>query len=160
MSTFVHSTSPSIDVVPSLVWQQLALCYSIVSALVIALRPFLKDLHTGMGIDIARMTGTVASGNNSYPKGSRGNAYEMHNMSVMSRGDKGRSSITIDDEGSGSDPSDLEQSKTKYRPDPVQYSASIFHPRVQRQTSTGSTHSQQPIMIKRDVDYQVSYEKA
>lgn len=150
MSTFVRSTNPSVGIVPSLVWQQLALGYSLVSALALALKPFLKDFHTGMGMDIARMGGTITS--NSYSKGRRADAYKLHNVSVMSR-DKDMGDVIENDGG------DLMQNKENYQPDQVQYSASISHPKAQRQPSRGSSRSQHPI-IKRDVDFAVSYESS
>lgn len=62
VSSFVSSSDPAVRVISPLVWQQIALGYSLISALLIALMPFLKSFHTGMGVDVRKLTNIGSSG--------------------------------------------------------------------------------------------------
>lgn len=53
--------TPSIWIINSLVWQQSGICYSLISVIVIALIPFLKSFHTGMGINVRHLASTSGS---------------------------------------------------------------------------------------------------
>ncbi|OAA36857.1 hypothetical protein NOR_07377 [Metarhizium rileyi] len=83
LSSFVLSSDPAVHVISPLVWQQITLGYSLMSALLIALMPFLKSFHTGMGVDMRNLTniGTSASRQRS----GRQDAYRLDNLTSRSR---------------------------------------------------------------------------
>ena len=62
--------------------------YSLISALLIALMPFLKSFHTGMGVDVRNLTNmgsSGASGGASGRGGSRQYTYQLEQLSKRSK---------------------------------------------------------------------------
>ncbi|OAQ98392.1 hypothetical protein LLEC1_05270, partial [Akanthomyces lecanii] len=51
IKSYSTSASPEVQVMSPLVWQQVALGYSLIAALLIALIPFLRSFHTGMSMN-------------------------------------------------------------------------------------------------------------
>ncbi|WPH02745.1 Hypothetical protein R9X50_00561300 [Acrodontium crateriforme] len=150
LSAFGGNANPSVAIIAPLVWQQVALGYNLMSALVTALLAFLKNFHTGMGVDLRGMSYRETGG--SYPvKGSNGskpNSYPMKSLTRRSQVGSDSQIRTIDIENNETSPR---------RGDNAQYSASIYHPTTRRVSSIASNGSERPI-IKCDVQFNVTYE--
>lgn len=78
LSSFASSSNPALHVISPLVWQQVILGYSIMTALAIALMPFLKSFHTGMGIDVRNLTNISSS--RSGGQRDRQHSYRLRNL--------------------------------------------------------------------------------
>lgn len=72
------------QVTSPLVWQQIALGYSLISALLVALLPFLRSFHTGMVMNVDNIT-SGASGSGSRSGRLRENGYPLQNLSKGSK---------------------------------------------------------------------------
>jgi hypothetical protein len=96
VSSFVSSSNPAVQVISPLVWQQIALGYSLISSLLIALMPFLKRFHTGMGIDVRNLTNIGSS--NSGRDGSRQYSYRLEQLVKSSKNGNTVTSVTAEDE--------------------------------------------------------------
>ncbi|KAM3561466.1 hypothetical protein MY1884_002376 [Beauveria asiatica] len=78
IKSYSRSADPEVQVMSPLVWQQVALGYSLIAALLIALIPFLRSFHTGMVMNVANMS-TGESGGSSAR--SRDIGYRLKNLS-------------------------------------------------------------------------------
>lgn len=144
VSAFEQDPNPAVRIIQPLAWQQVGLTWSLLSAMVVALRPFLRDFHTGFGMDLAtRNDSTYGHGSNKFsPKG-----YRLKELS----GGRHTQSRSGHRDVSNEPPPKGEQ----FRADDIQYSAAIYH--GARKPSEGSTQSHEPI-IRREVEYTVTYE--
>lgn len=144
ISEFEKDPNPAVRVIQPLAWQQVGLTWSLLSAMVVALRPFLRDFHTGFGMDLAtRHDSTYGHGSNKFsPKG-----YRLKELSGR-RQTESRSAIR---DGS----KEPEPKGEQFRADDIHYSAAIYH--GARKPSEGSMRSHEPI-IRREVEYTVTYE--
>lgn len=79
MHIYQHASSPSVEIIKPLVWQNLSLTWSLLSAMAVALKPFLKDFHTGMGMDLGYVTESHYGSGGSRKLGKQG--YIMQNLS-------------------------------------------------------------------------------
>ena len=144
VAEFEKDPNPAVRIIQPLAWQQIGLTWSLLSAMVVALRPFLRDFHTGFGMDLAtRHDSTYGHGSNKFsPKG-----YRLKELS-------GRHNT--ESRSANRDRSREPQSKgEQFRADDIQYSAAIYH--GARKPSEGSMRSHEPI-IRREVEYTVTYE--
>ncbi|GIZ45739.1 hypothetical protein CKM354_000889300 [Cercospora kikuchii] len=142
---FVNSSRPSTIVIRPLTWQTLGLTYSLFSAMAIALRPFLKDFHTGMGMDLGHAA-DYGSGSRKITKES----FKMQNMSP--EGTRDQKGGNTEDIIAASSPAE----STVFTPEDQNYVAEIYH--ANRKASNGSMRSEDPI-IRKQVDYDVTYER-
>ncbi|KAM3417147.1 hypothetical protein BST61_g8722 [Cercospora zeina] len=132
VAQFVSSGIPSIRAIRPLVWQTLGLTYSLFSAMAIALRPFLKDFHTGMGMDLGHAA--------DYGSGSRKVTKESFKMQSMSpEGTRDQKGPT-NDVNAASSPAE----STVFTPEDQNYVAEIYH--ANRKASNGSMRSDDPII--------------
>lgn len=144
-SVLERSTDPAVAIIQPLTWQQLALTYSLLSAMAVALRPFLRDFHTGMGMGMSHVTD-----GSRYGRGSNAHAYPGLKLDDLSKSRDKDSRLAQGD-------SNRRDEDERYRPDDIHYSAAIYH--ADRKPSHGSLHSQQP-MIRHEVEYNVVYDTA
>lgn len=79
MHIYQHASAPSVEIIKPLVWQNLSLTWSLLSAMAVALKPFLKDFHTGMGMDLGYVTESHYGSGGSRKLGKQG--YIMQNLS-------------------------------------------------------------------------------
>ncbi|KAF2207058.1 hypothetical protein CERZMDRAFT_102755 [Cercospora zeae-maydis SCOH1-5] len=135
---FVTSRTPSIRVIRPLVWQTLGLTYSLFSAMAIALRPFLKDFHTGMGMGLGRAA--------DYGSGSRKVTKESFKMKNMSPEGTRDLKVITDNVNAASSPAE----STVFTPEDQNYVAEIYH--ANRKASNGSMRSEDPI-IRKQIEY-------
>lgn len=106
----------------------------------VALRPFIREMHTGMGMDLANVA------DSQYERGSKrytNNAYKLRELSKTSAK---RFQTAHEDDSNESN---------AYRGDDIHYSAAIFH--EDRKASNATARSQEPI-IRREVEYTVTYD--
>ncbi|KND89969.1 hypothetical protein TOPH_05326 [Tolypocladium ophioglossoides CBS 100239] len=96
VSSFISSSDPAVRVISPLVWQQIALGYSLISALLIALMPFLKSFHTGMGVDVRNLTNVGSSG--SGRGGGRQYSYRLEQLSKHSKHSNTATTLPAEDE--------------------------------------------------------------
>lgn len=120
IASFNSSADPAVQIISPLVWQQVAIGYSLISSLLTALMPFLKSFHTGMGVEVRGST-TLGS-SSGYMRGasraSRQNvSYRLDNLS------KHRTTVTTQ---SGDDEEGM------LRPDTTGYTAHIYGSKAQR----------------------------
>lgn len=80
IKSYSKSSNPEVQVMSPLVWQQIALGYSLMAALLIALIPFLRSFHTGMVMNVQNMS----NGEWGSSARSRDNGYRLRNMSKNS----------------------------------------------------------------------------
>lgn len=105
----------------------------------VALRPFIREMHTGMGMDLANVENSSYARSKKYTH----NAYKMQELSKDSK-----RAVKIEPENDSSD-------SNQYRADDIHYSAAIYH--EDRKPSSASARSQEP-MIRREVEYTVTYQ--
>ncbi|KAM3506595.1 hypothetical protein MY11210_007493 [Beauveria gryllotalpidicola] len=78
IKSYSRSADPEVQVMSPLVWQQVALGYSLIAALLIALIPFLRSFHTGMVMNVANMSTGEWGGSSAR---SRDIGYRLKNLS-------------------------------------------------------------------------------
>ncbi|KAF2159781.1 hypothetical protein M409DRAFT_70826 [Zasmidium cellare ATCC 36951] len=139
VSIYEQADDPAVNVITPLSWQQLALTWSLLSAMAVALRPFIREMHTGMGMDLAN----VGEGSYARSKKYTNNEYKMQELSKNSNR---QVKVAQENDSSESNP---------YRADDIHYSAAIYH--EDRKPSSASARSQEP-MIRREVEYTVTYQ--
>lgn len=143
---FATSANPAVRVISPLVWQQVIVGYSLISALLIALMPFLKSFHTGMGVDVRNITHGSSSGRG----GSNGYGYRLEQLSKNSRHGGNSSSTAAEDEQA------LASSRwTSAQPRMVSTSKS----RVEADAADASPPSGKGVGIQKTVDWSVQYEE-
>lgn len=139
ISSYTSSSNSGLGVVGAIVWQQLAMAYTMIAALLIALKGFLQSFDTGSG-------NTKTYGADSR---SGGRSAEQYGLKRLSQ--KGASSSRRTWNRSASH-------KEIATPDRVanntEYSTQIYHNSDGRE---GSINSQHPI-IKYEVQYSVTHE--
>lgn len=138
---YLASSDPGIDVIAPIVWQQLDLCYALLSAILIALKAFLQTFDTSMGTDR-----TFAQESKLHSGGSHGLSKLSQKESKVGRKPERRSH------------NDKFAMDSKYRPEQTQYSTDISHPSDRQGGSIRSNSSQRPI-IRYDVEYSVTHER-
>ncbi|CAK3788307.1 Proline iminopeptidase [Lecanosticta acicola] len=147
VSVFQQGTDLSVDVIRPLAWQQLALAWALLSAMAVALRPFIRELHTGFGMDVAHVS------ENRYGKGSpeaTRDGYQLQDLSTPSNRSNRQSSVPNRDDGGESG-----RTEERYRTDDAQYAAKIYH-----EDRTGSVDSMLDPIIRREVEYTVTYQSS
>ncbi|KAM3506501.1 hypothetical protein MY10362_002310 [Beauveria mimosiformis] len=92
IKSYSRSADPEVQVMSPLVWQQVALGYSLIAALLIALIPFLRSFHTGMVMNVANMSTGEWGGSSAR---SRDIGYRLKNLS--------KNASTNTDTGGGGD---------------------------------------------------------
>ncbi|EME41162.1 hypothetical protein DOTSEDRAFT_73557 [Dothistroma septosporum NZE10] len=148
ITVFEKDPDPAVGVIQPLAWQQVGLTWSLLSAMVVALRPFLRDFHTGFGMDLAtRHDSIYGQGSNKYSaKGYRLQELSGHRYTESRSAHRD----TSKDPRPGN-------TSNQFRADDIQYSAAIYH--GARKPSEGSMRSHDPI-IRREVEYTVTYENS
>ena len=137
VASYDSSSDLGLGVVGAVVWQQLAMSYSMIAALLVALKGFLQSFDTGSG-------NTKTYGADSRSDGRTPEQYGLKRLSQ-----KGQSRRTWNRSGTH---------KEVLGPDRVanntEYSTQIYHSSEGRE---GSINSQHPI-IKYEVQYSVTHE--
>lgn len=147
---YSKSSDPGLAVIGNLIWQQVELGYSLISATIPTLRSFIRGYEKAMGWEASYSkshTDPPMFGTASYPMQS----YRSKNGSNRS----GNHEIGIDHD-------DNESTRPNLRPDKSKYKANIYGPgdqphKLRREPSTGSSDSEHPI-IRKDVHFSVSSE--
>lgn len=137
---YEESENPGIGVVGALVWQQLNLAYSLIAALLIALKGFLQSFDMNMGND------------QTYVHNSRsgGNKYNLKQLSGKGSKFGGRTWDKVSSKDKQA------QSQTDYHTEATAYSTHPYQTHG-RKMSAESGISQHPI-IRYQVDYEVRHE--
>ncbi len=148
-----------------LVWQQVALGYSLIAALLIALIPFLRSFHTGMVMNVQNMSSGGEWGSSAR---SRDNGYRLKNLSKSGGGGGGGSKSGSVSKLGGGGGSSVPLSATEVT---RSTSRSADAPAAWRSQSRsddggGSADGQQqqqqgpdPMVIQKTVDWSVQYEE-
>lgn len=135
-----------------LVWQQVALGYSLIAALLIALIPFLRSFHTGMVMNVQNMSNGGEWGSSAR---SRDRGYRLKNMSKNSS-------------HNGSKPRSVPLSETEVsRPDsgpavaapPPQWPLSNNKSKGESDENLTERPQPDPMVIQRTMDWSVQYEE-
>lgn len=134
-----------------LVWQQVALGYSLIAALLIALIPFLRSFHTGMSLNVQHTT----TGERGSSARSRDHGYRLRNMSKNS---------AKQESGSRSEP--LSQAKMTRSKSPTGDAPAWLETRSNSCSEDSSIEGQKqqpqppdPFVIQKTVDWSVQYEQ-
>ena len=139
ITVYTTSFDPGIGVANALVWQQLAMCYSLLSALMIALKGFLQSFDVAMGVDrtYAQNSATRDGGSYGLKKLSEKPSKNGRTWERMAQ-------------------TDAVNKESSSWPEKTEYSANIFHPSEGRDGSIRSGISQHP-MIRREVQYSITH---
>lgn len=143
MGVYENAALPAVTIIQPLIWQNLSLTWSLLSAMAMALKPFLKDFHTGMGMDLGHVTeSNYGSASKKYAK----QGYVLQNMSPnRSKDSKApEESVTVAAES------------TRRLTEGDRYAVEIYHGR-KPSLGTSSMRSDDPI-IRKQVDYDVTYD--
>jgi len=147
VNQYVNSNDPGIGVVAPLVWQQLNMAYSLIAALLIALKGFLQSFDINFGNDQTYAHNSASRGGNS-----GGDRFNLKKLSGKKGSRFGRS-VTSQKENAGGSASQSDD----YGQEPAQYSTKVYHPSNEREGSVASGISQHPI-IRYQVEYDVRHE--
>ena len=142
VSTFRQGLDDSVGAINPLAWQQIALTWSLLSAMAVALRPFLRELHMGFGMDVGHVAGSQYGKKGSYQTK---NWYKLKDLSKEERITNPAAFVARGESGSR---------ENGYRSDDIEYSAKIYH-----EDRTASVGAVQPV-IRREVEYTVTYENS
>jgi hypothetical protein len=146
VSSFVSSSNPAVQVISPLVWQQITMGYSLISSLLIALMPFLKSFHTGMGVDVRNLTYIGSS--NSGRDGSRQYGYRLEQLVKSSKNSNTVTTIPAEDEQA------LATARwTNALPRQVSSKSRI-------EAGTSATTVANPNVIQKTVDWSVQYDSS
>lgn len=129
----------------ALVWQQVAIGYSLIAALLIALMPFLRSFHTGMSINVHNIsTGEWGSS----AAQSRDRSHRMQNLSKQSAQRSAVRSVPwTEAEVTRSNSQDIDTHHLKGKP--------------KSQNDSDSFEGQpEAMIIQKTVDWSVRYEEA
>ncbi|OAA56904.1 hypothetical protein ISF_07420 [Cordyceps fumosorosea ARSEF 2679] len=177
IKAYASSTDPQVGVTSPLVWQQVALGYSLIAALLIALVPFLRSFHTGMVMNVQNMSGSGSHNNSAAGGGgggggawgssarSRDNVYRLRNLSknagtgtgtgvTLSGGDTSTSS----NKDTGSSKDDMPRGVVPLSETEVTRSANRSDD-GQSGSSVDGQQQQEPMVIQKTVDWSVRYEE-
>lgn len=129
-----------------LVWQQVALGYSLIASLLIALIPFLKSFHTGMAMNVHNISSRTGEQGSSARSRDRG--YRLKNMS--------KNSSQQDSKPRSAPLSQTEITRPGSRADEPQWPL-----KDQRSQPDAGLDGQQPeaMVIQKTVDWSVKYEE-
>ena len=137
VGNYIHSKNPSLAIVPALVCQQVELCWSLISATIPNLKPFVKSFSSGFGLTID-LDATTRYGSRTYG----GASYELDSVSKgKALASQNSTNPTNTDLENQSGAMQLEQGKSKKRAD-----GSI--------ESMGS----QACIIRKDVQWKIQYD--
>ncbi len=157
IKSYSRSANPEVQVMSPLVWQQVALGYSLIAALLIALIPFLRSFHTGMVMNVQNM----GSGGGEWGSSarSRDNGYRLKNLSRNNGSRLGSSKprsvplseteVTRSTSRSGDAPSASWRSKSRSE------DGGSMDEQQQQQQQQGPD----PLVIQKTVDWSVQYEE-
>ena len=148
---YVHARDPGLFIADVLVWQQVELGYSLISATIPTLKSFVRGYNKAMGFDPSYQEKRGLGGG--YNLGSYGVSGNRSNPNSRQRSKNEISRIRPDPEP---------MMDHDLRPHDGEYRAGAYHDpmrRVRRQTSTGSGDSEDPI-IRRDVSVTVESQSA
>jgi hypothetical protein len=137
---YVHSATPSLDIVPVLVCQQVELCWSLISATIPALGSFVKSFNSGFGLTIDP-DATTRYGSRRY---AAGGGFELSSMG------KGKSMLSS------------KGSRNATAKDGEDRSADVLHRKEKRggrDTSSVKSMGSQDHIIRKDVQWEVHYEQ-
>lgn len=137
------------QVISPLVWQQVVVGYSLISALLIALMPFLKSFHTGMGVDVRGITHGSSSGRG----GSNQYGYRLEQLSKNSRHANSSSTSPAEDEQA------LASSRWTNSSQPRLVSSSKSKVESEATAVSVASPPSKGIGIQKTVDWSVQYER-
>ncbi|KAM3466196.1 hypothetical protein NHJ6243_000936 [Beauveria neobassiana] len=181
IKSYSRSLDPAVQVMSPLVWQQIALGYSLIAALLIALIPFLRSFHTGMVMNVANMSNGEWGGSSAR---SRDIGYRLKNLSknASTNTNTGNNDVS----GSSSKLQNVPLSKTEVATRPTSQSGDVPAAAVAWRSKSrsddgssggGSTDGaqaattltktptppppppQDPLVIQKTVDWSVQYEE-
>ncbi|KAJ6783561.1 hypothetical protein PWT90_10971 [Aphanocladium album] len=146
IKSYSRSSNPEVQVMSPLVWQQVALGYSLIAALLIALIPFLRSFHTGMVMNVQNMS----NGEWGSSARSRDNGYRLKNISKNSS-------------NQGSKPRSVPLSETEVTRSTSRSGDAPAWPTTRSKSHSvdGSTDepAPEPMVIQKTVDWSVQYEE-
>ena len=146
VGNYVHATHIGFAIVPALVWQQIELCWSLLSASIPNLKSFLKTFNSGFGLDADYNT-------DGYGMRAYSDAYQME--SLKSKGNAPQK---------GGDLTQREFEYKNFRPDFAECSTTVQHEngnanRGQRDASSITSTGSQSQIIRKDIQYNIRYEQ-
>ena len=145
MGVYEKARLPAVTIIQPLIWQNLSLTWALLSAMAVALKPFLKDFHTGMGMDLGHVTeSNYGSASKKYAK----QGYLLQNMSPNRSKDSKAPEENVTDA--------VAAEGTRHLTEGDQYAVEISHGR-KPSLGTLSMRSDDPI-IRKQVDYDVTYD--
>lgn len=147
VGSYVNVSNTSLAIVPAVVWQQIELCWSLMSASIPNLKSFMRSFSTGLGMEGDLTTHAY----DLYHKGASKDASQGHQLQSL----RSRSSAKGDQ---------LTQRSTgdHFRPNFGQHSATVEQgnraSRRPRDASSIASGGSQDMIIQKDVTYNVRYE--
>lgn len=145
MAVYERADLPAVTVIQPLIWQNISLTWSLLSAMAIALKPFLKDFHTGMGMDLGHITESHYGSASKKTK----QGYLLQNMSPTNRSKDSKAPQDLTDE--------VAAEGTRHLTEGDQYAVEISHGPRKPSLGSLSMRSDDPI-IRKQVDYDVTYD--
>ena len=140
---YVHAVDTSLAMVPALAWQQIELCWSLISASIPNLKSFMKSFSTGLG-----MEGDLTTRGNDlhYNKSGSQHGHPLQSLRNRSVAKGGPTTQSATD---------------NFRPDFGEYSATVERGNANkepRDASSFTSGGSQDMIIQKDVKYNVQYE--
>ncbi len=143
IGNYVHATDTSLAIVAAVVWQQLELCWSLLSASIPNVKSFMKSFNSGFGLDIDLAT---------YAQGSRdyNTSYQLNSMRANGL------------KANASENRDMTSFVDNLRPDVGYHSATIQRVRANEEglgkASSIESGESREMIIRKDVAWNVDYE--
>jgi hypothetical protein len=142
VGNYVHASNKSLVIIPAPAWQQVELCWSLISASIPNLKSFMKSFSTGLGMEGDLKTHS----HDLYYKGSsQGHQLQSIRSRASAKGDRNQ------------------RNPDNFRPDFGEYSATVEHANAikePRDASSITSGGSQDMIIQKDVKYNVRYEEA
>ena len=143
VGNYVHATDTSLAIVAAVVWRQLELCWSLLSASIPNFKSFMKSFNSGFGLDMDLATSAKGSRD-------RNTSYELHSMGA--NGSKANASKNRD----------VTSFTDNLRPGVGHHSATIQHVRANGRrlgkASSIESGGSREMIIRKDVAWNVDYE--
>ncbi|EGX88449.1 hypothetical protein CCM_08493 [Cordyceps militaris CM01] len=158
IQSYANSSDPAVEVMSPLVWQQVALGYSLIAALLIALIPFLRSFHTGMVLNVQNMGSGGSGGEWGSSARSRDNVYRLKNLST-----KISKAVSSTSQPPPPPPRTVPLSETEVTRSTSLRSGEEAAWRSKSRSDDGAGSAdgaaQEPMVIQKTVDWSVQYEE-
>lgn len=152
IAKYVASDDPGLDIADVLVWQQVALCYSLIATTIPTLKNFLRGYNHAMGFDSSLEKRGLGGG---YNLGSIVRAGTLQRAEESESGSRSHASRVR---------RDLEDGGMDLDPHSSGYRVGAFHDasrgKSPRQFSNQSSRSDEDPMIRRDISVTIEHERA